>query len=290
MSNHFNQTFSFPKGKSKFGLLIERTPEEIRIDLDDIPEDSYVRTKYSENNPCDAWCKDGFFTARNKFKSGTSAVELNMKADELLDMIQKHEEFEPRYDVTGEMVDVGTFLDGTPECMIDFPLEDVQSRKVKLYFDMTVSWKVSQETIINRGAAVLALLDYFKSQNIETELIMFTNGGYRLDDGKLFNVCLSVRIDTENGYSRSMLNYMLTDPSYLRICHYGIQANSIDSKNHYGRLNEILYSKKNRPCFSDGILVDMIQDSDCKLKRNWSTTEYAIKNVKDIIAQATEVI
>lgn len=63
------------------------------------------------------------------------------------------------FDVTGQDVDVALFLDGEPECMIDYPLREVvdAGRVITLCASIATSAAVSTEAMIRRGSAVVAL-------------------------------------------------------------------------------------------------------------------------------------
>jgi hypothetical protein len=67
--------------------------------------------------------------------------------------------FTPVYDVTGGAVDVGRFLSGEPECMVDYlpvPTTDV-GRVITLCASVTYSGAVDVESIKRRGHTVAAL-------------------------------------------------------------------------------------------------------------------------------------
>lgn len=62
------------------------------------------------------------------------------------------------YDVTGDSVDIGRYLSGEPECMIDFPLQptSVVGRIITLVIPVTFSGSVTDETYQDRGRVVTA--------------------------------------------------------------------------------------------------------------------------------------
>jgi hypothetical protein len=66
---------------------------------------------------------------------------------------------EPVWDVTGAQVDVGAYLAGTPECMIDYPLSEVSKvgRVITLVVSGVVSGSIEASTIIRRGQVIVAL-------------------------------------------------------------------------------------------------------------------------------------
>lgn len=66
---------------------------------------------------------------------------------------------QPVWDVTGAQVDVGAFLAGTPECMIDYPLSETSKvgRVITLAVGTAISASISSDTYLRRGRCVVAL-------------------------------------------------------------------------------------------------------------------------------------
>jgi hypothetical protein len=66
---------------------------------------------------------------------------------------------QPIWDVTGAQVDVGAFLAGTPECMIDYPLSTTSKvgRVVTLVVSMSASAAIEADTLVRRGQVIVAL-------------------------------------------------------------------------------------------------------------------------------------
>lgn len=83
----------------------------------------------------------------------------------------QHEWSFPR-DLTGEVVDVPTFLSGEPECFID-PLQVDAVRAgavVRLVVSTAASATVNEETMRQRGAAVVALVDVLAQAGYSLEI------------------------------------------------------------------------------------------------------------------------
>jgi hypothetical protein len=74
--------------------------------------------------------------------------------------------------VEGDWVDTGRLLTGDPECCGTWEAQgDESSEKViKIVANVSVSWKVRQETIFARGAACLAAVDILESLGKRVEL------------------------------------------------------------------------------------------------------------------------
>lgn len=69
--------------------------------------------------------------------------------------------FQSYFDVSGGMVDVGRFLDGEPECMVETRLVEIAKpgRVVTLLISGGVMAGVDTASIIERGCAIVALVD-----------------------------------------------------------------------------------------------------------------------------------
>lgn len=76
------------------------------------------------------------------------------------------------WDVTGEFLDVATYLSGEPECWgYSSQSNATQGDKVvKLVINRSISASVSQESIIRRGAAVLAAVDVLEASGKRVEV------------------------------------------------------------------------------------------------------------------------
>ena len=98
--------------------------------------------------------------ARNGWQGvETEAMEI---VDSAIDSIEAETDvvaFRPRFDVSGAEVDLGRYLSGEPECMIDYDLiaAPAAGRVITLCASVCVSGAISGETIKRRGFAIAAL-------------------------------------------------------------------------------------------------------------------------------------
>jgi hypothetical protein len=88
-----------------------------------------------------------------------------------------------RRDVTGAYVDIGAFLSGEPECMLDFDTEEVQGHDGKILrvsVDYGANYRVTAEQYLTRGAAMLAVVDALENYGYRCEIVALkateTNG------------------------------------------------------------------------------------------------------------------
>ena len=132
-------------------------------------------------------------TEKGKSFYGTSTIE---EADEIAMCIKEWEEgkkmleelrdscpemFTPRieglalqfqYDVAGCMVDVGRYLDGEPECMVDFIISDSDKdgKIVDIYYEFTNNCDINTKDMMSYGIAVLALVDDLESRGFSCNI------------------------------------------------------------------------------------------------------------------------
>lgn len=76
------------------------------------------------------------------------------------------------HDVAGAFVDMGAYMSGEPECMIDVRQETVPAtgRIVRLLVNGSASWSVDEASIRARGAAICALIDAMSRQQLALEV------------------------------------------------------------------------------------------------------------------------
>jgi hypothetical protein len=78
-------------------------------------------------------------------------------------------------DVTGDYVDVAVYLEGIPECMVQWQEVETTKRVARIMVNGSVSSGTSKEVIKWRGATVLALIDRLEAQGIRVELDLINN-------------------------------------------------------------------------------------------------------------------
>jgi len=125
---------------------------------------------------------------------------------------------QPVWDVTGAQVDVGAYLAGTPECMIDYPLSTTSKagRVITLCASVTYSGSLSAETVIKRGRVITALALALSRLGHNTELWADLTG--KNDKGELQVRVLVKSADDELDPAKVM--YAFAHPSMLRQLHF----------------------------------------------------------------------
>lgn len=80
--------------------------------------------------------------------------------------------FTPYFDVSGGMVDVGRFLDGEPECMVETKLIEIAKpgKVVTILVHGGMLGKVKTTDFIKRGVAIVALVESLERMQHSTEI------------------------------------------------------------------------------------------------------------------------
>ncbi len=121
------------------------------------------------------------------------------------------------HDVAGDAVDVGAFLDGTPECMISFHTPKRQS--VNMVVSISASASADAPRLFNRGIAIAAAVYALQCAGTPVSLRVFescTSGGER------FNTSIEVN-PFGNYLDPARLAFWLSHPAALRRCFFRYQ-------------------------------------------------------------------
>ena len=128
--------------------------------------------------------------------------------------------FQSRYDYQGVQVDVGRFLSGEPECMIDFVPEPSarMGRVVRILVNGVASASVDTDRIIKRGVAICALVDSVHKLGMGVEVYVETpinDEGLNDRDGKVMTMLTKLH-DSQQMLDINNLMFALCHPSMLR--------------------------------------------------------------------------
>src|SRR3989337_2262292 len=76
---------------------------------------------------------------------GEGIKEVDIKASQTIDTLKQDDKITYNFDVTGEFIDIGLYVTGTPECFLQS--ESIQTDKPvkKIVVNLTASYKVDQE-------------------------------------------------------------------------------------------------------------------------------------------------
>ncbi len=75
------------------------------------------------------------------------------------------------YDVTGDYIDMGRYLEGEPECWGHNVMGNPQGLFAKIVLNISASAYIDGEVLRRRGQRVTRLVDWLESQHIRTEIV-----------------------------------------------------------------------------------------------------------------------
>lgn len=104
--------------------------------------------------------------------------EVRPKVDDIFDSVAERiadrldSRFQTLHNYSGFSVDMGRYLQGDPECMLDYVPEEQRAmgRVVKIVFNVACPYYIPAETILRRGVAIVALIDTLHKLGVGIEL------------------------------------------------------------------------------------------------------------------------
>lgn len=120
-------------------------------------------------------------------------------------------------DVSGEAVDVGAFLEGTPECMLSFTVP--QAKAVRIVASITARCDADAPRLLNRGIAIAAAVYALQCGGSPVSL---TVGEWITGGGEMFRN--TVEVNPYGDYiDPGRLAFWLAHPAALRRCMFRYQ-------------------------------------------------------------------
>lgn len=167
---------------------------------------------------------------------------------------------------TGLCVDVGTYLNGEPECWISENFDYRPKKVVKLLVNCTQSWQYTTNQIEIRGAGLVSLIQMLKKQGYIVKLNLYMGFNYF---GKHYFCFLKI---PSNPLDIQSLSYCLCSPSLLRRFGFAFleQCTNKSDCGGYGTpypLDEVVMSK-------DIIHFNGMNNEECKYQDEAETKLY----------------
>jgi len=158
-------------------MTITRRTYQSLAEFADVANVEYLGRQATFTKNRDEWagatCEEAFGLASNGWADGlTKATEIVNNALALVEREHPAQTFESYHDVVGGQVDVGRYLAGMPECMVEYEMPPISrvGRVVTLVASVSYSGAISSESAFKRGAAITALALALEATGHETEL------------------------------------------------------------------------------------------------------------------------
>lgn len=82
------------------------------------------------------------------------------------------QEIAVQHDVQGSFVDVGAYMTGEPECMIDFAEIERPNSSIKFVMNASEAYEVTSQQILNRGACLAGVVDCLQKKGVPSEVFL----------------------------------------------------------------------------------------------------------------------
>ena len=138
--------------------------------------------------------------------------------DKVIDSVKDDtvKDWVPTWDVQGSVVDMGMYVTGEPECMIDFPPTEISKvgRVVTLCVSLSVSCSMDPNMMVRRGVVINALTELLAQRGLGTEV--WADISYSGSEGYSHSQRILLK-GTNDTVDHSRILYALANPSMFRV-------------------------------------------------------------------------
>jgi len=191
------------------------------------PKDNAGRSSYSvEKSNRRGWYGTPDFPAaiklcREGWPEGREII-LNLKDKLKDDFINITKKIDIQWDVVGEQVDVGRFIEGEPECMAVFNFKEGMGKGViTICLNIIAACNVPTDIITRRGAACLTIVDILEDMGFRCEIRF----GSAVDSGYNHYEISTLLKHSAQAVDLDTLAFSLAHPSMLRRIIFSVEEN-----------------------------------------------------------------
>ena len=146
-------------------------------------------------------------------------------------------EMTTEHSVQGAYVDVPAYLEGVPECMVEFT-EQPAPKVVRIGFSLSTGANLSEKAFANRGAVLLAIYNKVASAGYSTEIVVYAP----VNRGKHKHSTSFVLKRSDQSMDEDELAFWCCHPSALRKIHFMHQESMPkDVRQAFGYINSGSY-------------------------------------------------
>lgn len=163
-------------------------------------------------------------TGRQRWHRAAEAMRFAEEAIDATWQMVADMQQETIYDLTGEAVDIGRYLDGEPECMTDYrpAPAPVFGKAVELIVSLAVSAGVNQETLIQRGVAIAALAQTLDNAGYAVKV----TADHSFSNSQTYSTIRTVLKDYDDRLDMDTLTFGLAHPAMPRLFGFAIMDES----------------------------------------------------------------
>ena len=254
---------------TKQGKDIHMTFESVSEVMDyiqDTPAENDSRNNRRSKDSCPFSWEDTIRFFREGWPEGVRDIAFN--ADRINDRIDEATGHGIEYDVTGDYIDVGSYLEGVPECFGKMVTADGPKEEIEIVVSAVCHSGIHERSIRNRGAAIAALVDQLRRTHFVK--LSFVIKTVQIEE---HNITTVFNVNMENDYSRDMVAFFAANACYLRRIWFAVAEKVLrkSSCGFYGSVGNVTVSK-GKICFPS---IDSNEE--------WNTLEKASKKVQEFL-------
>lgn len=120
--------------------------------------------------------------------------------------------YDMAYDTSGSYVDVDAYLQGTPECMVDFADMNVSSKVITIFINCSANCTVDPQDMIRMGRKIMYVIDALEMQKTRANIMI----GEYTNQSKSDAITLIHAKQAGEPLNLQQLNFAIAHPSFLR--------------------------------------------------------------------------
>lgn len=217
-------------------MKIEHKDRQVIIDFNDVIEYAEYANEVPSSNHSkrckeNEFCGGTFADAVTQAKTGNPEfVKKLFDGINIIEALIKEEKIGEIRDVTGEYFDVGDYLSGEPEV---FRRDEYGPQKpvIPVYANFSMNGGISNTLILNRGCAIVALIDELQQSGFIVDLVLLDVTTY---NGKKYYT--KIRVAT-NPVDLDTVAFIIANPLCLRRLWFAVleHCTGEDECDGYGR-------------------------------------------------------
>lgn len=213
--------------KTKTGKTITNIEFDGTYDLLDYIKANSLKGAHSKEPREESFCSFTWDETLKMLEYGwpEGDKEIDLKVKSLEGMFQVDAEIPCiDYDVTGDYIDVGRYLEGIPEVYGYFDTQEAKKDEINIIVNTTSSWNITQDQIYNKGAVIINLLDMLQKQyhTVNLQFIWYAQNNYSLYGEKTGYICMKLNLDLHNTFSKDAITFIVANTGYSRRCMFSL--------------------------------------------------------------------
>jgi hypothetical protein len=157
------------------------------------PDEAWSRDPWKEySEDVDSWAgAHSMPAARDQYQYGWERLAEEMSLGNPAHTVNRavENEFDVVRDTSGGCVDMGAFVSGVPENMLNFVMHERSRRTISILYNVCASGSTDKDSLIMRGMKVASICDYFEKCGYRVRIdVCDTASGYNNGTGAAWNL------------------------------------------------------------------------------------------------------